>query len=279
MARPIKKGLDYFPLDADIFSDKKMKVLYSRFGADGFTLYTYLLCEVYKEGFYMNVDEDFYDLVSSDLNMSVDKIGQIMNFLLERSLFDGKLFRSDKVLTSVGIQRRYQLAVSSRAAKRPITVNSEFWLLSDDESQSFIHLCPNSDLSEKNGSYSENNADKSRNNDTKKKKGNKSKRKKSKVCGIAGIPCTDGILYVDDELYGELTHTYSNIDVKKCLDKIRHYLTANPDKQRTAGATIGYIKMWISQDREVLGSKSEPIGYQATYSIEEFESTSVIDDM
>lgn len=282
MARPVKKGLDYFPLDADIFSDKKMKILYSYFGADGFTLYTYLLCEIYKEGFYMSVNEDFYYIVSSDLNMSVEKIGLIMNFLLERSLFDNTLFESDKVLTSVGVQRRYQLAVSARAAKRPITVNAKFWLLSDEETQSFIHLCPNENKSEKNDSYSENNSNKSKNNDIKKSKEKKSKIKESKVyessCG-EGIPCTDGTLYFDRNFYKEMTHTYPDVDIRKSLAKIRNYLTANPDKQRTRQATVGYVRMWISRDFENLPPKPAKTGYDATYDIEEYESTSVIDDM
>ena len=49
MARPRKRGLEYFPFDVDFFSDKKIKVLKGRFGADGVMIYIYLLCEVYKE--------------------------------------------------------------------------------------------------------------------------------------------------------------------------------------------------------------------------------------
>lgn len=88
--------------------DRKVKILKARYGADGITLYLYLLCEIYKTGYYLKIDRDFEYIVSDDLNMESNKVKQVLNFLLERSLFDNTLFQSDKVLTSAGIQRRYQ---------------------------------------------------------------------------------------------------------------------------------------------------------------------------
>ena len=48
-----KEGNKFFSLDVDFFSDKKIKILKARYGADGITLYIYLLCEIYKNGFYL----------------------------------------------------------------------------------------------------------------------------------------------------------------------------------------------------------------------------------
>ena len=111
MARPRKDGIDYFSLDTDFFSDKKVKILKARYGTDGVTMYIYLLCEIYKNGYYLKIDEDYDYLMSEELNMSVDKVMQIRTFLLERSMFDKQLFQSDAVLTSTGIEKRYQEAV------------------------------------------------------------------------------------------------------------------------------------------------------------------------
>lgn len=108
MARRKQEGNRFFRLDVDFFSDKKIKILKARYGADGITLYMYLLCEIYKSGYYLKIDDDFEFIVSDDLNMDSNKVKQVLNFLLERSLFDNTLFQSDKVLTSAGIQRRYQ---------------------------------------------------------------------------------------------------------------------------------------------------------------------------
>ncbi|MCA5962383.1 DUF4373 domain-containing protein [Blautia sp. RD014234] len=82
-----------------------MKVLKARYGADGITIFLYLLCEIYKNGYYLKVDDDFEFVISDDLNMNCDKVKQVLTFLLERSMFDKQLFQSDAVLTSTGIQK------------------------------------------------------------------------------------------------------------------------------------------------------------------------------
>lgn len=155
MARPIKKGLEYFPFDVGFFSDKKIKILKSRYGADGIVIYQYLLCEIYKEnGYFLIVDEDFEYIISDDLNMESNKVKQVLNFLLERSLFDSKLFQSDKVLTSAGIQKRYQEAVKTRASKKAIIVG-KYWLLKEEETASYIKVTLFEDKSENNCGKSE----------------------------------------------------------------------------------------------------------------------------
>lgn len=91
---------------------------------------------------------------------------QILNFLLERSLFDNTLFQSDKVLTSAGIQRRYQAMVKARALKNPITVEG-FWLLSEEETETFIKVNPSLNNSENNPDNSRKKDDNSKKNDIK----------------------------------------------------------------------------------------------------------------
>lgn len=170
MGRLRKEGNEFFSFDVDFFSDRKIKILKARYGADGITLYIYLLCEIYKNGFYLKLDEDFEFIVSDDLNMNSVKVKQVLNFLLERSLFDNTLFQSDKVLTSAGIQRRYQLMVKSRAVKNPITVE-RYWLLSEEETETFIKVNSFLNNSENYEDNSEKNNLNSEKNDTKEKKG------------------------------------------------------------------------------------------------------------
>lgn len=158
MARPRRTGLDYFPLDVDFFGDRKIKILKGRFGADGVAFYLYILCEIYRDkGYYLKFDEDFQYAASADLNMSCEKIGQMLNFLLERSLLNSKLFQSDKVLTSHGIQARYQEAIKERAKKTPVLVDKKFWLLSDAETQGFIQHTNFEGFSRNNDSFSRKN--------------------------------------------------------------------------------------------------------------------------
>ena len=173
MARPKKNGLSYFPLDVDFFEDSKIKILRARYGRDGIVFYIYLLCEIYKQGYYIQVDDDFEYIISDDLKMDQNKAKQVLNFLLSRSLFDNTLFQSDKVLTSAGIQRRFQLAVKERARKNPIEVG-RFWLLKKGETEPFIKCTLFEGSSGKSEGFSGKNAENSREESLNKSKVNKS---------------------------------------------------------------------------------------------------------
>ena len=155
MSRTQSQGLEYFSLAVDFFLDKKIKILKARYGADGIAIYLYLLCTVYREGYYTKADNDLIYVISDDLNMSSDKVQQVLAFLFERSMFDEQLFKSDAVLTGTGIQERWQNAVASRAAKTPIEVG-KYWLLKESETKPFIKCTLFNNSSEKKTDNSEN---------------------------------------------------------------------------------------------------------------------------
>lgn len=198
MARPIKKGLTYFPLDVDFFTGSRdIKVLRSRFGADGIAIYLYCLCEIYKNGYYLPIDQDFYDIMSDDLKMDVNKLHLVLKFLCERTMLDGNLLTSDNVLTSVGIQERFQEAVKSRGVKTAVEVDAKFWLLSKEKTQSFIKVQGLCGFSENNDSFSENNGDNSKNNTP---KGKERKEKEIKAVAHArGMGPWENVYLSDDE--------------------------------------------------------------------------------
>lgn len=177
MARPRKKGLDYFPLDVDFFQDKKIKRLRARFGSNGVEVYIYLLCEIYRNGYYIDYDEDLILDISDEVNISENAAKQIMNYLLSRSLFNDKLAKSVKVLTAESIQRRYQEA--KKGGKTDIEVEAKFWVLQKEDTLDFIKVRPLKCFSEINHSFSEKNSDYSENNNTKKSKEKESKENKS----------------------------------------------------------------------------------------------------
>lgn len=136
MARPPKDGIDYFPFDVGFFDDKeKIKPLISKYGADAVALLIYLYCDIYKNGFFIKVNEDYINICSMDLRMNVNKIRQMLNNFLERSLFDGTLFKTVKVLTARAIQERYQLAVRERVRKNkaPVLVDRKLWLIPEKD--------------------------------------------------------------------------------------------------------------------------------------------------
>ena len=172
MARPIKNGLLYFPLDTDFFQDVKIRILKGRYGSDGVMIYLYLLCEIYKNGYYTIMNEDLILCITNDLNISEAGTRQIISFLLSRSLLceikDSTLAKSDTVLTAPSVQRRFQEAM--KGLKRDVVVKAEYWLLKSDETLSFIKMRPQNSKSEKNGSKSKINGSKSAKNPINKKK-------------------------------------------------------------------------------------------------------------
>ena len=78
MARPIKKGLDYFPFDTDIFENIQVRKLKSRYKSLGFLAYFTILCDVYKkEGYFLHISDDYvYDLA--------DRLGDTEEKIQER---------------------------------------------------------------------------------------------------------------------------------------------------------------------------------------------------
>ncbi len=133
--------MKFVPLDVNFLSDSKIKILKARYGADGLMILIDILSRIYREGYYTKVDEDFSFVIGDELGVSPDKVEQVMTFLLKRSMFDEQLFKSDAILTSAGIQERWQTAMKTRADKKvPRIVVPEFWLLDHEHTETWINL-------------------------------------------------------------------------------------------------------------------------------------------
>lgn len=273
MARPKKTGLDYFPFDVQFFSNKKIKILKARYGTDGVVLFLFLLCEIYKNGYYLIWDDDYKYVVADELNLSDGLIEQVLNFLIERSLLNRILLGSDTFLTSPGIQSRFQEAVKSRAVKSPVSVISELWLLSKEKTQSFIKFTQNADIPQNNHDFSKNNPSNSEKNATKKSKVNESKVNKIKVC--YRVPAINGDFELTQDFYDELTKTYSETDIDESLKKMINFLKANPAKKRYVGNTKAYIELWIGTDSRRGINPRRQSESEATYDIDLYESMSL----
>ena len=249
MARPRKPGLSYFPFDIDFFLDKKIKRLRAKYGNDGVMVYVYLLCEIYRSGYYIEYDEDLILDVSDDLNISENETRQIMNYLLSRSLFDDKLAKSVKVLTAASIQRRYQWI--KKSGKTDIEVEAQFWVLKKEETLDVIKVRPNDGFSENNSCFSEKNFDNSEKNDIK-----ESKVKKSKVndSGSADKPQKPSKhkygdykhILLTDEQYEKLVSDYGESTITEYIRKIDEWIQM---KGKTPYKDFSIaIRNWIKKD-------------------------------
>ncbi len=183
MARPKQDGLLYFPFDTDFFyADKRIKRFHAKFGNDGLIFYIYLLAEIYRNGYYISWDEDTADDIATDLRLKEGFIEQVLEYLRGRSLLTvSTLSTGVTIITSPGIQKRYQEAVKSR--KRDVHVDSEIWILSEEETATHIKVAVNDSKSCGNESKSCGNESKSCGNDTKESKVKESKvNNKNNMC-------------------------------------------------------------------------------------------------
>lgn len=183
MARPKQNGLLYFPFDTDFFyADKRIKRFHTKFGNDGLIFYIYLLTEIYRNGYYISWDEDTADDIATDLRLKEGFIEQVLTYLRGRSLLEMRTLSTGvTIITSPGIQKRYQEAVKSR--KRDVYVDSEIWLLNTNETATYIKVTVNESKSCGNESKSCGNDNKSCGNDIKESKVKESKgNNKNNMC-------------------------------------------------------------------------------------------------
>ena len=119
MARPIKKGLDYFPVDTDIFENIQIRKLKNQYKSFGFLVYFAILCDIYKkEGYFLRISEDYlYDL-SDRMGETEEEVQKIIDYCLQINLFDRQKYDIFHILTSKSIQERYILVV--KRCKNPI---------------------------------------------------------------------------------------------------------------------------------------------------------------
>lgn len=107
MARISKQGLDYFPMDIDIFTDLKIRKLIKYQGGKAISVYALLLCNIYKNGYYMEWDKELPFICSEMTGFDEAYISEVIKSCLTLGLFSKELFDKYGVLTSKGIQERY----------------------------------------------------------------------------------------------------------------------------------------------------------------------------
>ncbi|MDO5430923.1 DUF4373 domain-containing protein, partial [Parabacteroides sp.] len=131
MARPIKKGLDYFPLDTDLLRNRKIRQMKRKYGPDAFLLYISLLCEIYANGYYVIASDDYVFDFSEQLGFSEQHTLEMIMFMLELGLFHKGLFYDKRILTSKTIQEQY-IAIKRKVSVGQI-IEDDFSLVSPEK--------------------------------------------------------------------------------------------------------------------------------------------------
>lgn len=151
MARPPKRGLAYFPMDVDFFQDPKIATLLEMHGPLGVITYISLLTLIYREGYYIHLavsDAALYVVRTVGSSWyrkngmsAIDLASKIILNCAEIGLLDESLVRQ-KVMTSVGIQRRY----ANATARNKVKID-EYRLLDEIGNSTVLESAPSSGIS------------------------------------------------------------------------------------------------------------------------------------
>lgn len=116
MARPDKKGLDYFPLDVNFMHDRKIRRVCRTHGNLGMCVVIHLFCGLYREnGYYLAWDDDVcFDIADGVGAASPRAVQAVVDDCLAAGLFDAALYGSCAILTSVAVQKRFKICSSRR---------------------------------------------------------------------------------------------------------------------------------------------------------------------
>lgn len=112
MARTLKQGIDYFPLDVQM--DEKVELLEAKYGIEGFAIYIKLLQRIYSNSYFLDWNEEKLLLFKKSINVDINLINAIINDCLCWQLFDKCMFERYSILTSRGVQLRYIEATQRR---------------------------------------------------------------------------------------------------------------------------------------------------------------------
>lgn len=129
MARPTKRGLDYFPMDC--VQDDNLTFIEAKHGMEGFGILIKIWQKIYRnDGYYMYWNEQNMYLFAREIGVNIDVISTVVNTCLlpNISIFDRSLFDKYCILTSTGVQKRW-LSIVKSSKRKGVVIEPKFDLL------------------------------------------------------------------------------------------------------------------------------------------------------
>lgn len=262
MGRPISNGARYFPLDVDFATDPKVRTLRARHGAEGVMCYIYLLCAVFREGYAIKYDDDLVCALSLDIGVPEEKVKELVAFFADRGLVDADVLSKYNVLTSHGIQKRFQEIVRSRARTRKVTVVENLWILCGEETEDFVIVSDTESFFGNNGVFTCKNSINTCKNSVltcnnpqikEKKIKEKEIKEKESMPTASDSPHTDsaerksygsyGNVWLNTAEFEKLHEMYSDADAK--IERLGEYMVTSGKNYASHYATIVH---WAKED-------------------------------
>lgn len=131
MARSIREGLDYFPLDTNFYKNRKIRRLLLSQGPNALAVWLVIMAKIYEgKGYYLQYDEDTCFDIGDAIAVSEGAVNEIVKACIKVKLFNKTLFDNYGILTSKGIQEQYSEIM--KTAKRKNVINSKFLITSEE---------------------------------------------------------------------------------------------------------------------------------------------------
>lgn len=137
MVRPIKEGLDYFPLDVDIDQDDKIALIEANHGLGGYAIVIRLLQKIYKNSYFYEWKEKEQLLFSRRINVDINRVNEIINDCVKWGVFSEELYEKHQILSSKGIQKRY---LEATVRRKEVKVNEDYLLLDENEVNEYKNI-------------------------------------------------------------------------------------------------------------------------------------------
>ena len=217
MARHYKSGLEYFSHDTSMKDDTKIKLLKAKFGVYGYGIFNLILEDIYKESYYLKLEEDYILLFESENNIVEGDLIKLIKFMLSKNLFDNTLFEKYSILTSKRIQQNYLKGCTRR---KNVTFIIEYLLINPAEMLNETEI-KTTKINYVNINAGLNNINVSINTQSKEKE-IYNKEKKIKIIDSANIPLVNlknniqnNTEYTTEELFEYIWQEYPKRDGKK----------------------------------------------------------------
>ena len=140
MAKRSEDGIEYFPMNADIIQNPKIKLVVAEFGPKTWAVLLPLYCKIYREkGYWIDwLDEDSKLLFAQD-DCKLDKtfVNELVEGCLRRSLFNKRVFEMFGILTSDRIQDNY---LTAKKRNKSVDFIDQFSVISDNDLISFHNV-------------------------------------------------------------------------------------------------------------------------------------------
>ena len=132
MARKDESGIKYFPMNTDIISHTKLKLIISEFGSKSWGVVIPLLCKIYREkGYYIDWNDDDMKLLfaQDECKCDLSFVKEVVTRCIKRGFFDETVFNMFGILTSDRIQENY---LEAKKRSKGVEFFKEFCLLNEN---------------------------------------------------------------------------------------------------------------------------------------------------